>query len=178
MLAVQQAMEALRQPMLASSSLLDDLQRETQAWQDEQKERERRQEQARQRDAAFEEQLKQVQDRLDNLFNNNGPDADPSKPDPGSANWINNPTATTGSRCRICGHTYQATRRDARFCSSTCRNAAWRRQHPTKRKYYRPLHPTCSVCGTQFEARRKTARYCSTACAQVAYRRRKAQANG
>ena len=79
--------------------------------------------------------------------------------------------------CRNCGDAYpRPARQDARYCSSACRNAAWRRRHPTKRKYFRPLHPVCSICGSPFEARRKTARYCSSACAQVAYRRRKADA--
>ena len=178
MLVVQQAMEALRQPMPNLAQLLADLQREnqrqqdylqreTQMWQ----ELKRRQEESLQREAAFEAQMKQV--------HNNGPVADSPKSDPvqNLSDWINNPTQP-GPRCRVCGHTYQATRSDARFCSSTCRNAAWRHQHPTKRKYYRPLHPTCVVCGTKFDARRKSARYCSSACAQVAYRRRKAEANG
>ena len=95
--------------------------------------------------------------------------------------------------CHHCRAPFTARRRDARFCSNACRQAAHRAAHPADRS---PAHRAeiaaariagkratsyesyCRQCGARFWTDGTgTARlYCSNACRQARYRTRKSMA--
>lgn len=78
--------------------------------------------------------------------------------------------------CRYCGEMIPLTlRRHAVYCSSACRVAACKQQHPEIYRRERLVRP-CQHCGEQVPlTRRGRAIYCSEACNQAAFKIRRKQ---
>jgi endogenous inhibitor of DNA gyrase (YacG/DUF329 family) len=97
-----------------------------------------------------------------------------------------------GKPCQGCGKFFMPARRDAKFCSDACRQAAYRRradpdvgtirrerqrqQHIYATKHDKEKHVTCAVCGRELTVNvaHTNLMYCSNSCKQRAYRQRKA----
>jgi hypothetical protein len=79
-------------------------------------------------------------------------------------------------RCLRCAKPLaRRARSDAKYCSTGCRIAHWRRRRRTVRAL--SLRVKCESCGKRLAmTRRADARYCSTHCRQRIYRQRKAAA--
>lgn len=96
--------------------------------------------------------------------------------------------------CIMCDKLFKPHRRDARFCSTACKQKAYRRRadpevgsiHREKQrqtniaitKQERVKTLTCAVCGATIRCSvlHTNLIYCSAACKQKAYRQRKAEA--
>ena len=67
--------------------------------------------------------------------------------------------------CAICGKTFEGKRRDAKYCSSNCRNkgkaktARERRRKKKKNKVKK-----CAYCSKSYEQKHGRQKYCSTEC--------------
>ena len=68
--------------------------------------------------------------------------------------------------CHICAAPFHAVHPNAKYCSNTCRNVAWRRRGPG-------LQPVaCVVDGVVFTPNAPSARFCSDECRRVSQRER------
>lgn len=71
--------------------------------------------------------------------------------------------------CEECGKKTTATRRDKRFCSTSCTRKAWYRQSKSIPAAAARANKTCPQCGTVFTPKRSDTVYCSTECNQKGY---------
>jgi hypothetical protein len=69
--------------------------------------------------------------------------------------------------CIICNRQYTAFRSDGMYCSDTCRNKAWRKNHIIT------YSCNCWYCGEKFTTRRSDACYCSSSCRSLNWREHK-----
>lgn len=68
-------------------------------------------------------------------------------------------------RCANCGKWFDASRSDAKFCSSTCRSQASRRKSNPDPVRAKKKRIKCEQCGKSFwTARPDQARFCSSTC--------------
>lgn len=61
--------------------------------------------------------------------------------------------------CVVCGKTFIASRRTAKYCSKNCNMRDWRENPPSK------IEKICICCGKPFTTRSKLRRVCSHSCA-------------
>ena len=72
--------------------------------------------------------------------------------------------------CAVCGRPFATSRSDARHCSRTCRQTAWRRQRTAGKHLLRRRR--CPRCERIFVPARADGIYCSNACRQAMHRQR------
>lgn len=83
-------------------------------------------------------------------------------------------------RCGICGQRFMPTTKNAKYCSSACKDVArnrrkslYGRQHYEKNKKEKPREEgTCSICGKPFLKIKITAKYCSPSCQEKGQKQR------
>lgn len=86
------------------------------------------------------------------------------------------PSVTKSCRKRkcSCGHDLSDRRRRTKYCSSKCKQKAYRKRQPKTPKKARELnHCTCQWCDHGFFSKSKSAKYCTPYHRQLAYHQRR-----
>ena len=70
--------------------------------------------------------------------------------------------------CKYCGKTFTAHRKDNKYCSRTCKDIVFRKNHGIPVNHNpEPFVKKCEVCGTEFLTRREKSYVCSHECALI-----------
>lgn len=69
--------------------------------------------------------------------------------------------------CVCCEKKFFAAKNNAKYCSTTCKDIVYRRNHGIKANYNPdPQQIVCVICGKEFDSRRETQKTCSPECAR------------